>query len=191
MRCICTHGEAPPSSWPPSQTWPTDRTGLPHWPGCTWMYPGQVPLGQLVQVATDPWPWNRSAEDLGSLPHAVRLSEWKPTWSQAKKTTTNQRLIQQQILLAITSSSILLTFLYNAMKAAPAYKHVPSKVEETTGHIWVIVFIALFVCSSIFTVTLQAAFAALMQVRGYIDAGAVLEKGLTRLLQASHFALVF
>ncbi len=71
------------------------------------------------------------------------------------------------------------------------YKLVPSEVEETTGHIWVVVVIAVFVCGSIFTVTLQTALAALVQVRGHIDAGAILEKGLTRLLQTTHFALVF
>lgn len=70
-------------------------------------------------------------------------------------------------------------------------KHIPSEVEETTGHIWVVIIIAVFVCSSIFTVTLQTAFAALVQVRGHIDAGAILEKRLTGLLQTTHFALVF
>lgn len=95
------------------------------------------------------------------------------------------------------ASSILTTFLHDAQIhkardwAARAYKLVPSEVEETTGHIWVVVIIAVFICSSIFTVTLQTALAALVQVRGHIDAGAILEKGLTRLLQTTYFALVF
>lgn len=64
-------------------------------------------------------------------------------------------------------------------------------MEETTGHVWVIIIIAVFICSSIFTVTLQAALAALVQVRGHIYAGTILKKGLTRLLQTTHLALVF
>lgn len=72
-----------------------------------------------------------------------------------------------------------------------ASTHVPSEVEETAGHVWVVVIITVFVCSSIFTVTLQTALTALVQVRGHIDTGAVLEEGLARLLQTAHFALIF
>lgn len=64
-------------------------------------------------------------------------------------------------------------------------------MEEPTGHIWVVIVVAVFACSTIFTVALQAALAALVQVRGHIDAGAVLEEGLTGLLQTTHLVLVF
>lgn len=49
-------------------------------------------------------------------------------------------------------------------------------MEETAGHIWVILLITVIVCITIFTVTLQTTLAALVQVRGDIDAGAILEK---------------
>lgn len=64
-------------------------------------------------------------------------------------------------------------------------------MEEATGHIWVIAIITVFVCIAIFTVTFQTALTTLVQVRGHIDAGAILEEGLTRLLQTTHLTLVF
>lgn len=66
----------------------------------------------------------------------------------------------------------------------------PSKVEEPAGHIWVIFILAVVFCGSVFAITLQAALAALVQVRGHADTGAILEEGLTGLLQAAHLALI-
>lgn len=65
-------------------------------------------------------------------------------------------------------SSILTIYLYNfhirlsnAKKKTHCY-FIPSEMEETTGHIRVILLITVLICITIFTVTLQSALTALV-----------------------------
>lgn len=60
-------------------------------------------------------------------------------------------------------------------------------MEEPTGHIWVIIVLVL----AGFPVALQTALTAFVQVGRHINAGAVLQKGLSGLLQAPNLILVF
>lgn len=134
---------------------------------------GRGLLGPLGQVTRDPSPWHRSAEDWGSLPHAVYLYVWKPTWMKAgKKNLKFSPKMEETTCHQTTLVS-------------------PPEVEETAGHIRVIFILAVILRGSVLPITFQATLTALVQVRSHADAGAILEEGLTWLLQTAHFALVF
>lgn len=63
---------------------------------------------------------------------------------------------------------------------------VPPEVKEAAGHSRIVLLLFLKLA-----IPLQAALATLVQVRGYIDAGPILQEGLSRLLQLLHFANIF
>lgn len=58
-------------------------------------------------------------------------------------------------------------------------------MEEAAGYSGVVLLLLLELA-----VPLQAALSALVQVRRHVDAGAVLQEGLSRLLQLPHFTHV-
>ena len=63
---------------------------------------------------------------------------------------------------------------------------VPPEVEEAAGYSGVVLLLFLALA-----IPLKAALPTLVQVGCHVDAGAVLQKGLSRLLQRLHFAHVF
>lgn len=63
---------------------------------------------------------------------------------------------------------------------------VPPEVEEAAGYSGVVLLLFLELA-----IPLQAALPTLVQVGCHVDAGAVLQEGLSRLLQLLHFAHVF
>lgn len=67
-----------------------------------------------------------------------------------------------------------------------AFLNTPAEVKEPTGHSRVILFLFLEL-----SVAFQPAFSALVQMRSHIDAGAILEEGLPRLLQLPHLTHIF
>lgn len=63
---------------------------------------------------------------------------------------------------------------------------VPPEVKEAAGHSGIILLLFFKL-----PIPLQAALPTLVQVRGYIDAGPILQEGLSRLLQLLHLAHIF
>lgn len=63
---------------------------------------------------------------------------------------------------------------------------VPPEVEEAAGYSGVVLLLFLELA-----IPLQAALPTLVKVGCHVDAGAVLQEGLSRLLQLLHFAHVF
>lgn len=63
---------------------------------------------------------------------------------------------------------------------------VPPEVKEAAGHSRIILLLFFKL-----PIPLQAALPTLVQVRGYIDAGPILQEGLSRLLQLLHLAHIF
>lgn len=63
---------------------------------------------------------------------------------------------------------------------------VPPEVKEAASHSGIILLLFLKL-----PIPLQAALTTLVQMRGYIDARPILQKGLSGLLQLLHFAHIF
>lgn len=115
--------------------------------------------------------------------HAVTLLRAQETFHTKDSLLSESQPVPTQVKMSESYLTQELSQSYQ--KLSESYS--PAKVEESAGHVRVIIIRVLLAG---FPVALQTALAAFVQVGSHVNARAVLQEGLSGLLQAPNLTLV-